>query len=80
MFRSDDPFITNYQSIGELFPVETGGVYRTFNMRASFVMLIMGIATTSVALIAFMLELYGLGQRRKTVKIVNAVLMLVLLL
>jgi hypothetical protein len=78
-FRSDDEFILDYQSIGDLFPVLPAVASNSFNLGPSFTMLVIGIVLAAASVTVFVFELSGLGRRWRHIKMVTAVLTLVLL-
>lgn len=55
-FRSDDKFIIDYSSVGDLFPVVPRYNITSFNLRPPFAILVLGIAFTILGIAAVLYE------------------------
>lgn len=61
-FRSDDKFIIDYSSVGDLFPVVPRYDITSFNLRPSFAILVLGIAFTILSIAVVLYELFTRPQ------------------
>jgi hypothetical protein len=63
-FRSDDKFIADYSSIGDLYPVELRYDIGSYDLRPPFAMLVLGISFTILSLAAVLYDLFTRQQSR----------------
>jgi hypothetical protein len=63
-FATDDKFILDYQSVGDLFPVVGRDTFDTFNLRPPFVTLVIGIIFIVLSMVVLVYELCTRGRSR----------------
>ena len=62
IFRTDDPFIVDYQAIGGEYPVEAGGPFESFDLRPPFACLVLGIVFSILSLGVVLCDICGWGR------------------